>query len=58
MLWAGWLLGTQNYPQDQARVRVPEPQAAISETRLAPYLIFWVDSTDKIALCQLTLICV
>jgi hypothetical protein len=31
LLW-GWLLSTQNYPDDPVRARVPEPQAANSET--------------------------
>src|SRR4030095_6385497 len=37
LLWAGWLLGTQNYARDLATVRVPEPQAANAEARPAPY---------------------
>ena len=31
----GWPLSTQNYPDDPVRARVPEPQAAKSENRLA-----------------------
>jgi hypothetical protein len=41
---AGLATEHSNYPDDPVRVRVPEPQAANSETRLARTPIFGADS--------------